>query len=147
MTVKTMKNPLVINRIHLKEGNQKLHHELSAEELGVVNVILLGPVIIDLEIMKNSDMIVVSGNVTFKTRLSCANCLVDFDKEFSEKIYQEYIRGTKPITTSGGRIEDADFTREYFSGDFFDLTPVIRDIVQLAIPLAPWCREDCPGVC
>ena len=32
-------------------------------------------------------------------------------------------------------------------GDFLDLDPVVRDAVVLALPLAPLCRADCPGLC
>ncbi len=32
-------------------------------------------------------------------------------------------------------------------GDFLDLDPVVRDAVVLALPLAPLCRPDCPGLC
>jgi uncharacterized protein len=30
-------------------------------------------------------------------------------------------------------------------GDVIDLGPVVHDAVVLALPLAPLCREDCPG--
>jgi uncharacterized protein len=32
-----------------------------------------------------------------------------------------------------------------FDGDAVDLGPVVHDAVVLALPLAPLCREDCPG--
>ncbi len=32
-------------------------------------------------------------------------------------------------------------------GDLLDLEPVVRDAVVLALPLAPLCRPDCPGLC
>ena len=31
--------------------------------------------------------------------------------------------------------------------DLFDLEPVLRDAVVLALPLQPVCRDDCPGLC
>ena len=31
--------------------------------------------------------------------------------------------------------------------DYIDLEPLLRDAVVLALPLAPVCREDCPGLC
>ena len=31
------------------------------------------------------------------------------------------------------------------AGDEIDLEPLVRDAVLLALPLAPLCREDCPG--
>jgi uncharacterized protein len=30
-------------------------------------------------------------------------------------------------------------------GETVDLQPVLRDVLALALPLAPLCREDCPG--
>ena len=30
-------------------------------------------------------------------------------------------------------------------GDEIDLEPLVRDAVLLALPLAPLCRDDCPG--
>ncbi len=32
-----------------------------------------------------------------------------------------------------------------FDGDEIDLEPMVHDTVLLALPLAPLCREDCPG--
>jgi uncharacterized metal-binding protein YceD (DUF177 family) len=31
--------------------------------------------------------------------------------------------------------------------DYIDLEPLLRDAVVLALPLAPVCRDDCPGLC
>jgi uncharacterized protein len=32
-------------------------------------------------------------------------------------------------------------------GEMIDLEPLLRDAVVLALPLAPVCRDDCPGLC
>ena len=32
-------------------------------------------------------------------------------------------------------------------GDLLDLEPVLRDALVLALPLAPRCQDDCPGLC
>jgi DUF177 domain-containing protein len=32
-------------------------------------------------------------------------------------------------------------------GDLLDLEPVLRDALVLALPLAPRCADDCPGLC
>ena len=33
------------------------------------------------------------------------------------------------------------------AGDLLDLEPTLRDAVVLALPIAPLCRDDCPGLC
>ncbi len=138
--------PLLINFLKLQEGNQKFQKELTSEELEIKNIVVSGLINVDLNLQKNDNLIIASGNVKFTANLCCANCLENFKKEFSEKFYQEYVQGINPNPISHSRLDGADFTREYFSGDYFDLTPIIYDTIQLAIPLAPWCREDCPGV-
>ena len=142
-----MKNPLIINRIKPKDGGQKFQHKSTAEELDIKNINVIGLIIIDVDLFKNGDTIVVTGAVNFRVKLVCVNCLENYEKDFSGKVYQEYVRGVKPIPPTSGHLEDVDFTREYYTGDFLDLTTLIRDTVQLTIPLAPWCREDCSGVC
>jgi uncharacterized protein len=42
---------------------------------------------------------------------------------------------------------DEDEDRYSLDGDLLDLEPVLRDALVLALPLAPLCRQDCPGLC
>jgi uncharacterized protein len=42
---------------------------------------------------------------------------------------------------------DADEDGYALDGDLLDLEPVLRDALVLALPLAPLCRQDCPGLC
>jgi len=42
---------------------------------------------------------------------------------------------------------DGDEDGYALDGDLLDLEPVLRDALVLALPLAPLCRPDCPGLC
>jgi uncharacterized protein len=42
---------------------------------------------------------------------------------------------------------DSDEDGYSLDGDLLDLEPVLRDALVLALPLAPRCQEDCPGLC
>jgi len=42
---------------------------------------------------------------------------------------------------------DVDEDGYALDGDLLDLEPVLRDALVLALPLAPLCRQDCPGLC
>ena len=42
---------------------------------------------------------------------------------------------------------DTDEDGYSLDGDLLDLEPVLRDALVLALPLAPLCRQDCPGLC
>jgi uncharacterized protein len=140
------KNKLHVKHINLKEGKQKFHQEVTVEDLDIAKLNFIGPIAIDAELFKNGDTVVVSGNITFRLLLSCVSCLENYEKDFSQGLYQEYVKTTKPMTVETARLEGIDFVREYFTADYLDLMPIIRDTILLAIPVAPWCREDCPGV-
>jgi uncharacterized protein len=135
-----------MNALHLKEGTTKLYLEIMGEELEITAIKFAGPIVLDAELFKSGETIVLSGKVNFHAILSCVSCLNDYEKDFSEPIYQEYVRAPKPVIDDSARLENEDFVREYFSADFFDVTSLIRDTILLAVPIAPWCREDCPGV-
>jgi uncharacterized protein len=42
---------------------------------------------------------------------------------------------------------DEDEALPVIEDDLIDLTEVLRDAVVLALPLAPLCSADCPGLC
>jgi uncharacterized protein len=43
--------------------------------------------------------------------------------------------------------EEQDDEQRFLDGDLLDLEPAFRDAVVLALPMAPLCRDDCPGLC
>jgi uncharacterized protein len=69
----------------------------------------------------------------------CARCL-DPLSQVTEVRFQElfnYGQGAGPDSDDGYSLD----------GDLLDLEPVLRDALVLALPLAPLCQDDCPGLC
>ncbi|MEO0131845.1 MAG: DUF177 domain-containing protein [candidate division WOR-3 bacterium] len=144
--VSVKNSKLLVNVNALPDGVSKIIKELNASDLELTHLEFCGPIKVDLELTKSASNVRVKGTVNFCLKLLCVNCLEKFEKQFSEKIYQEYIHtGTKKIPFAE-QLEEIDFIREYYTTDVFDLGPLIHDTVILAIPLAPWCRADCKGV-
>ena len=55
---------------------------------------------------------------------------------------------TAPPDHAGrGHAEEDDDDLLLLDGDYLDLEQPLRDAVVLALPLAPLCRDDCPGLC
>jgi uncharacterized protein len=54
-------------------------------------------------------------------------------------------RGRSQIAEPGDDVEDED--RLFVEDGLFDLEPVLRDAVVLALPMQPVCRETCAGLC
>lgn len=74
------------------------------------------------------------GHLSFDWEGDCRRCL-------------ETVRGTTEIELDEicqvHAPPDSDIVD--FDGEKIDLLPLIRDAVGLSLPLAPLCREDCPG--
>lgn len=81
--------------------------------------------------------VLVSGTASVTVVGECARCLdaVEWDETvpFTELFLHE----------PGPEEEELPV----LDGDHLDLEPVVRDAVVLALPLAPLCRPDCPGLC
>jgi uncharacterized protein len=83
------------------------------------------------------DGVLVSGSARAPLAGECVRCLERFEREL-EVEYQELYAYPDSDTEEGA---------PRLVGDLLDLEPVLRDAVVLELPLQPWCREGCPGLC
>lgn len=97
---------------------------------------------IDLELQLESviEGVYVTGTATVRQVGECSRCL---DPMVSEDVVglQELYR------YPSDDLRDSDDELPELEGDLLDLEPTLRDAVVLALPLAPVCRDDCPGLC
>ncbi len=71
----------------------------------------------------------------------CARCLEPVS-EFADVKLQELF--AYPDSEADGADPGDGYALQ---GDLLDLEPALHDALVLALPLAPLCREDCPGLC
>lgn len=93
--------------------------------------------------------VLAKGRVTATVRTQCIRCLEDFDQPVAVEFADEY-RPTIDIMT-GGEIaaREVDVEDDYFPiSDIhvIDLREGLRQAIVLELPMAPLCREDCPGL-
>lgn len=81
--------------------------------------------------------VLVSGTVTVTVSGECARCLDPVEWTETVPITELFLHEPGP--------EEEELP--VLDGDLLDLEPVVRDAVVLALPLAPLCRDDCPGLC
>ncbi len=92
--------------------------------------------------------VLVSGTAGVRTVGECSRCLdpvvADMEVELQE-LFEH------PEEDHRGRVvqpaPDDEDAPPLLVGDLLDLEPTLRDAVVLALPLAPVCRDDCPGLC
>lgn len=93
--------------------------------------------------------VLATGTVTAVVTLECIRCLEAYEQAVSAEFADEY-RPTIDVVTGlavSSAIEGDD--EEYFTIDALhvvDVTESLRQAILLALPMAPHCREDCPGI-
>jgi uncharacterized protein len=91
--------------------------------------------------------VIVTGRLVTALATQCSRCLRDIDVPLVLTLKEEVL---PTIDIATGLALDAsaepDIARLTDHHEL-DLEPLVRESIQLAEPIAPLCREDCPGLC
>ncbi|MEV2252616.1 DUF177 domain-containing protein [Streptomyces sp. NPDC050147] len=117
---------------------------------GVIGVPEGAPVELEIRLESVMEGVLVTGTARASAEGECVRCLeplkleveADFQEMFSYPDADDRGRTAEPADDA----ED-DEDRLYLEDGLFDLEPVLRDAVVLALPMQPVCRDDCPGLC
>ncbi|MCI3933324.1 YceD family protein [Streptomyces sp. AN091965] len=117
---------------------------------GVVGVPEGAPVELEIRLESVMEGVLVTGTARASAKGECVRCLepleleldADFQEMFSYPDADDRGRAAEPADDAE---EDED--RLFIEDGMFDLEPVLRDAVVLALPMQPVCQEDCEGLC
>lgn len=111
---------------------------------GVVGVPAGADLELDLRLESVMEGVLVSGTARATLAGECARCLDPVAGEIDVDVQELYAypgrAGENGADSDAGEVEMVE-------DDLVDLEPTIRDAVVLALPQAPLCRDDCPGLC
>ncbi len=104
---------------------------------------------LDLRLESVMEGVWLSGSADIEVEGECARCLEPVGWGETLEIAQMF---EYAATDSRGAVipsaeDDEDEALPVIHDDLIDLTEVLRDAVVLALPLAPLCSADCPGLC
>ncbi|MBZ4323969.1 DUF177 domain-containing protein [Streptomyces sp. SCA2-4] len=122
--------------------------DLGIEVIGVAEG---ATVELDLRLESVMEGVLVTGTARAPLTGECVRCLEPLERELEADFQEMYSypdadSRNRPVAEPEDDAEDEEDTL-FLEGDLFDLEPVLRDAVVLALPLQPVCREDCPGLC
>jgi len=108
-------------------------------------------VALDLRLESVIEGVLVSGSARVRVEGECSRCLDPVTDEVTVDVSELYVY---PETDARGRVVrpaagDTDTVDDEptVEDDLIDLVPTLRDAVVLELPIAPVCRESCPGLC
>lgn len=112
-----------------------VHSVLEAEGMGLTDVHVVdgADLVLDGELESISEGVVLTGAVTVPWAGECRRCLEPVTGVASAEVREVF--ETKPV----------DGETWPLVNDQVDVGPLLHDTALLALPLAPLCREDCPG--
>lgn len=111
------------------------------------------PLELDLRLESVVEGVLVTATVRTTVAGECVRCLDPVERPFETDLQELYAypgEGHDGQRERGGdRDQDQldELEELVLVAGLLDLEPVVRDAVVLALPLAPLCREDCPGLC
>lgn len=123
---------------------RRLSREVPAEEgLGnpVITVSDTTPVQLDVMLESVIDGVLVTGEVRYDVSGECARCLTALAETRSTNLSELYL--WQPPEQEDPDAEPLPLV----AGGLIDMSEAIRDAIVLDLPLAPLCRDDCPGLC
>lgn len=128
----------------------------APKDLGLRDVIGVpegADVALDLRLESVMEGVLVTGTARTTVTGECVRCLEPLEREL-EADFQEMFSYPDADTRTARRGEAGDDAEDgddedtpVIEDDLFDLEPVLRDAVVLALPMQPVCRDDCPGLC
>jgi uncharacterized protein len=112
--------------------------ELDYPSIELEDDVVLAPLLGVFRIIRNSKGVYFTGTLHSKIEAECARCLepveVLIDIQLDDLFYyppESAPPGEYPVPESG----------------IVDLAPLVRQVSLLEIPMQPFCREDCQGLC
>jgi len=138
------RSPFVINTHELgrRPGSMQAV-QFSAPAPADLGIELLGvpegsPVELDLRLEAVMEGVLASGRARVTLTGECARCLEPIEDDLEVELQELYVYPESDA-------EEDEASR--MDGELFDLEPVLRDSVVLALPFQPVCQPDCEGLC
>ena len=111
--------------------------ELDYPEVHIDEISLI-PLKGSFQVVRSSKGLYISGELTSTTETECSRCLDSIQLPISIRMDDLFYY---PASTAP--------PGDYGVGEdgFVDLNPLVRQLSVLAIPMQPFCRPDCKGLC
>ncbi len=91
----------------------------------------------------------VEGTLTAEVGQTCVRCLNPYRQPLERGIFQILLREPESPDDDDDEVEltDFDLDRSEIVDATVDLETLLREEIQLALPLKPLCKDDCKGIC
>jgi uncharacterized protein len=89
----------------------------------------------------------VRGNFRVAVELPCSRCLEPVRLPIRADFDQFYESNSEHVLEGEIELQEKDTEIGFFSGDFIEVSDIVREQIVLALPMKPICQENCKGLC
>ncbi|MEV5024830.1 YceD family protein [Paenibacillus sp. LPE1-1-1.1] len=140
-------------QFHIQETMSKglkttIDEELDVSDLfkGRQDVYRTGPLHVALQVTGHEGFIEVDGKLAIDLELACSRCLEPVKDHTVIRFSEVFKRATSNEEREEGmEEEESDFIE--VDAERLDLRPYVEEALQLFMPFAPLCSNDCKGLC
>lgn len=140
-------------QFHIQETMSKglkttINEQLDVNDLfkGRQDVYRTGPLHVALQVTGHEGFIEVDGKLTVDLELACSRCLEPVKEHTVIRFADVFKRASSDEEPDeGAEVDESDFIE--VNADRLDLKPYVEEALQLFMPFAPLCSNDCKGLC
>lgn len=138
-----------VSQIREDEGSSIRHLYPEGEpELRDEDTRLLGRTGLNLHAARDGDRVELAGVVNANVQLICDRCLALFSLPVEQNFDLLYV----PAPSAGRpqeekELDDDDLSVSVYMAEAIDLDDLVREQIELALPMVRLCRENCAGLC
>ena len=116
------------------------------QELGPQVGRIVAPPRADLHLRREGAAVRIGGRFQARLELVCSRCLAGVEMELEGVVDMTFL---PPLADAPEEIQlqPEDLAVGFYQQGEIDLALVVRQEVSLALPMAPVCRPECPGLC
>jgi uncharacterized protein len=104
---------------------------------------------IDVNVIRDQDLVAFSGLIIADLALECSRCcekyLLHVDRTFLSTFCKEFEK--RKTIREEIKLTKADLDLTFYTGEEINLSELLNEQLQLAVPYRPICKEDCKGLC
>jgi len=138
-----------VSQVSEEEG-LRIHRQFSEQEpkLKGRDAIIAGRPILDAFASRKGDELRLRGTLAATVEIPCARCLKPILVPVDESFDVFYIPSSDPRFLNEEReLAEEDLLLGVYRDDCIDLGEFLGEQIELALPMARLCMEDCKGLC
>jgi uncharacterized protein len=120
-----------------------------ATALGIdaADAVIVQPLELECQFFRANREVVVHGALQSAVRLTCGRCAEEVVLPLALAVNAVYLPGPDLSSERLKELEDDDTDVYTYTDSVIDLSEMLRDQILLSLPLQPYCRADCKGLC